>query len=146
LFPGIPSDHGAVGINLSLSSIKRIGERKVTRGVINWEKIRNDSETRTTFNARLEELNQESSLTYSIYFENVLRAGADTAMHIIDKEKGWFEDESDIILPAIETKNVLLNQMRAAAGAANDAYIALKGELKRATELVSNKVAIAKAN
>ena len=146
LSPGIPSDHGAVGINLSRSSIKHIGERKVTRGVINWEKIRNDSITRATFNARLEMLNQESSLTYSSYFENVLRAGADTAMHIIDKEKGWFEDKRDTLLPAIETKNVLLNQMRAAAGAANDAYITLKEELKRATELVSNKVAIAKAN
>ena len=75
LFPGIPSDHGAVGINISLSSIKHIGERKVTRGVINWEKIGNDSVTRATFNARLYELNQESraynNLTYSVYFEKV---------------------------------------------------------------------------
>ncbi len=59
--------------------------------MINWEKIKNDSATRAKFNARLEELNEEArannNLTYSIFFENVLCARADTVMHIIEKER-----------------------------------------------------------
>jgi len=84
LSTGIPSDHGATQLLFSTSSIKHSGETKLSRGVTDWAAICMDSGTRDRFNVRLEELNAQTTnditTSYPQFFENVMRAGADTAL------------------------------------------------------------------
>ena len=77
------------------------------------------------------------------YFENVSRAGAETATQPKAAEIGWFEDKKDFLLPAIKEKNLVLSQMRIATGEMKEE---LNSKLKKLKFTVNDKIAIAKAN
>ena len=68
----IPSDHVAVGLQLSISSIKDNREFKLAKVQIDWNKIRNDASSKQRFNERLSELNLTSKFPYSPLFTNVI--------------------------------------------------------------------------
>ena len=61
---GLPSDHSAVVMGFSITSIKHSGEAKVSKGVIDWDKIAKDPELRKQFNDAICELCDENT-TYS---------------------------------------------------------------------------------
>jgi hypothetical protein len=75
--------------------------------------------------------------------ENIMRAGADTAMRIKTPTKGWFEENREDLQPKIQAKNRILNDMRKAEGEEKDS---LKMKLREASKEVSHRIAIAKAN
>ncbi len=71
-------------------------------GLIDRNKIFNYTKSRRKFNVRLEELNAANNcLAYLQFFENVMRARADTAMRLKLTEIGWFKDEKEILAPVI---------------------------------------------
>ena len=140
-YKGISSDHEAVELHLSLTQIKHSGDSSLSKGVIDWDKIMHDEPTRLAFNNNLEKLNNEIiGLTYSQFFENVMRAGSETAMKVIAPDKGWFEDEKELLQPAIDEKNELLSELRKLSNDAKDAFDSLKLKLKDATNLLRIKL------
>ena len=46
-YEGIPSDHEAIELRLSLTVIKHTGEKKTSTGLTDWEAIKNDSAKRS---------------------------------------------------------------------------------------------------
>jgi len=119
------------------------GSTNVSAGTIDWERIRENDSLRQKFNERLNELNNSELTHYSTFMENIMRAGADTAMRIKTPTKGWFGGNREDLQPKIQAKNRLLNEMRKAEGEEKDS---LKKKLREASEEVSHRIAIAKAN
>ena len=108
---GIPSDHEAVELRLSLTAIKHAGKKKVSKGKTDWEKIRHNPAARSSFNQRLTELNQEfPPPDYSLFMTNIMRAGADTATKVIPREKGWFEEEKEVLLPKLAAQTAEISE------------------------------------
>ena len=63
-----------------------------------------DAITKQCFDERLTELNKEDTITYSTFFENVMRAARDTATIIKRPTIGWFEENKELLNPPIKEK------------------------------------------
>ena len=54
---------------------------------------------------------------------NILQAGADTALILKTPNKGWFEENKDILLPEITEKNKLLSEMQSSTEGKDKKYL-----------------------
>ena len=82
-------------------------------------------------------------MTYSSFFENVVRAAKDTATTTKRPTIGWFEEDKELLKPPIKEKHSLQAKWRSATV---DLKVSLMEKLRAATKVVKDKVAIAKAN
>jgi len=138
-------DHVGVLYKFSIISIsfKHPQPTNLTAGEEDWEKIAKDDQLRRNFNDRLQELNGEGLTNYSTLLENIARAGKDTATRIKAPIKGWFEENKEVLQPAIQAKHELLSKMCASTGEERES---LRRKLKKSSEKISHQIAIAKAN
>ncbi len=76
---GVASDHHAVRLTLSLTSIK-FKPKAVTNGTFNWSQILSDGNSRMMYNDHLLQTTH-NDMDYDTYQEAILQAGALAAAH-----------------------------------------------------------------
>ena len=88
-------------MKIVISYIEHKGESKISTGIIDWDKIMYNAEYCQRFNERFKGL---SYYSYRKVFENIMRAGRETATKLKCICKVWFEDSKEILQPSIDKK------------------------------------------
>ena len=91
------SDHVGVAMEFAVSTIKHTGERRVSRGVIDWETIENNPDEQRKFQERIKQLVGNGPVAYSDYMAIIIRAGYDIATKNVEVSKGWFEENREVL-------------------------------------------------
>jgi hypothetical protein len=105
---GVDSDHSAIKLTFSLTSIKYKASQKLSVGEIDWHKIRDDEECNRKYNSILRELCPET-IQYTEFGRYMMEAGRLTATRPKYERKGWFEDDREHMQPLVEKKAGLLH-------------------------------------
>jgi hypothetical protein len=100
---GVDSDHSAIKLTFSLTSIKYKASLKLSAGEIDWHKIRDDEECNRKYNSILRELCPET-VQYTEFGKYMMEAGRLTATRPKYERKGWFEDDREHMQPLVEKK------------------------------------------
>ena len=138
---GIDSDHSAVSITISLTSIKFKG-KAVSRGIIDWNKILADETTRAIYVQHLKDLTTDN-MPYEDFNAAVLQAGELTATIVRTRVEGWFQFSSDTLAPMIAERDQLLHQIRQESD--ETILLQLKQALTQKKRHIYDAVGIAKA-
>jgi hypothetical protein len=86
---GVESDHSAILMKFSLTSIKfNTKSKELNQGEIDWDSIRYDNDLNTTFNQKLRELHHPN-LSYAELGPNIMSAGLSTATKLKDFTPSW---------------------------------------------------------
>jgi hypothetical protein len=86
---GLDSDHRAVSMGLSLTSIKYKAKLLMNCGNIDWRKICKEDEQRKLYNKYLLELTSRD-MSYNNFCRAVVCSGKGTAVAINHKCEGWY--------------------------------------------------------
>ena len=138
---GTMSDHSAILLKISLTSLKAKTPDSLSTGIIDWHKIHYDDTTNKAFNDLLREKLQDNS-DYTFFNKQIIKAGYATATTFEKFLIGWFENDSVNLQPRIDTKTHLLNQYRNEHNPIVREDIKL--DLKAASKLVKDRVEITK--
>ena len=95
---GTMSDHSAILLKISLTSLKAKTPDSLSTGIIDWHKIHYDDTTNKAFNDLLREKLQDNS-DYTFFNEQIIKAGYATATTFEKFRIGWFENDSVNLQP-----------------------------------------------
>jgi hypothetical protein len=109
---GVESDHSAILMKFSLTSIKfNTKSKELNQGEIDWDSIRYDSDLNTTFNQKLRELHHPN-LSYAELGPNIMSAGLSTATKLKDFTPSWYEDDKENLQPPCDKRASICNEIR----------------------------------
>jgi hypothetical protein len=103
---GVESDHTAVQLDITLTSLKRTNSTALSRGKTDWRKIVTDPTTRQLYNDLLTEATTDSpDIPYEDFNDIIKKAGEKTALLVGLQCNDWFQFSAADLTPPIEERN-----------------------------------------
>ena len=140
---GVASNHQAVRLKISLTSIK-FKPKTMTRGAINWSQILSDEHTQMVYNEHLLQITH-NDMDYDSYQEAILQAGALTATHHKKQCTGWFQMSRATLVPLLTERNQILHALKRNHHLSPSIHITMQSDLKRLNRHIAYAVSHAKA-
>ena len=139
---GVESDHKAVKISITITSIK-YKARAVPRSTILWRRILEDPIYQLVYNTELKKL-VDADTDLETFNEKTIEAARIAASFVESKVKGWFEMYGSELRPLIEEKDIICHAIK---GETDEVKMReMKVELKQLQKIVNIKCAAAKAH
>ena len=147
---GVDSDHAAVRLDLTLTSLKTVNSTALNRGIIDWQKIATDPSTTQRYNDTLANLLNDATVNspdmpIEVFDDVIKKAGEDTALLVGSPCDNWFHFNADELTPSIEERNQVLHALRSDADLPPSITDSLRTQLWCLNKNVKDKVLIAKA-
>ena len=140
---GVASDHQAVCLKISLTSIK-FKTKALSRGAIDWSKILSDDHTRMVYNEHLLQITN-NDMDYDSYQEAILQAGALTATNHKKQCTGWYQMSRSTLAPLITERNQILHALKRSHHLSPTIHTTMHSDLKRLNRHIAHAVSHAKA-
>jgi hypothetical protein len=100
---GVESDHTAVQLDITLTSLKRTNSTALSRGKTDWQKIGTDPTTRQRYNELLTKATTDSpDIPYENFNDIIKKAGEETALLVGSQCNDWFQFSAADLTPPIE--------------------------------------------
>ena len=143
---GVESDHTAVQLDITLTSLKRTNPTALSRGKTDWRKIVTDPTTQQHYNDLLIEATTDSpNIPYEDFNDIIKKAGEETALLVGSRCDDWFQFSAADLTPPIEERNQLLHEIRNANDLPPSILDSMRTQLQHLNKNVKDKVLIAKA-
>jgi hypothetical protein len=107
----INSDHSAVIIEISLTSIQHKVDNRITTEIIDWKEILSNRDRAREYNQRIQD-SYSPEMSKQDFSQLMLDSGCATATKPQYIRKGWYELSADTMHRLINEKNSALQKMR----------------------------------
>jgi hypothetical protein len=114
ILEGVNSNHHAVTLKLTLTSIKVQQSCAISKGATDWWKIQSDEHIRMVYNEHLQSM-ITPTMDYDEYNAAVLKAGELTMTVTKQKCAGWFQLSRATPVPLLSNRNQLPHAVKRAS-------------------------------
>ena len=116
----VESDHTAVRLDLTLTSLKKVNSTALNCGTTEWRKIATDPSTTQRYNDALANLLNDATVNspdmpIEVFNDVIKKAGEDTALLVGSPCDNWFHFNADKLTPSTEERNQVLHAHRSSA-------------------------------
>jgi hypothetical protein len=142
---GVESDHTAVRLDITMTSLKHKTIPTLTRGTIDWRRIAADKATSRHYNEiLLASTESMTEMAYDVFKELIIAAGTKAALLVKSTCDDWFQFSLDDLAPTIKERNKIILALRSTQHLPPSIVTTLCESLQRLSKHVKDKVIIAK--
>jgi hypothetical protein len=144
ILEGVNSNHHAVTLKLTLTSIKVQQSCAISKGATNWRKIQSDeNHVRIVYNEHLQSM-ITPTIDYDEYNAAVLKAGKLTMTVTKQKCVGWFQLSCATLAPLLSNCNQFLHAVKRASHLPQSVQSIMQADLKCLNHHITISVSNAK--
>ncbi len=111
---GVESNHSAVRLDLTMTSLKHKMSTTLTHGTINWHKIASNTATIKHYNNILLASTEMIAMSYEDFNKSIIAAGTEAALLVKSTCDNWFQFSVSDLAPIIAERNEVLNALHSA--------------------------------